>query len=287
MKYLTKYKKFIKNYLLNKKAYQFIVKDWVKIKDLEIASQLLNTTRYSRNIAPILRGPIENKRILVIAPHPDDEIFGPGGTLIQSIRKGSCVSTLYLTTGSDYCADRMREEAKAVGKQVGYDTYFLEYRAGSLPIDQECIERFSKMVNEYSPDVVFIPFCLDDHDDHRRASHILLLADKMGLLKCDFQIWAYQVYTSIIPSVVVDITDVAQEKEAAIRIWESQMEKRDWVQFSLGLNAYNVRFLPYNKPGGYAETFFVLPLKGYLELCSGYFLDNPNLCYYNPAYLIE
>ncbi len=287
MKFLTKYKKFIKNYFLNKKSYQFIVKDWLAIKDLKVASQLLSTTRFSRNVAPILHGPIENKQIFVVAPHPDDEVFGPGGTLIQSIRKGSSVTTLYLTTGAEYCADRMRKEARSAGEKIGYDTHFLEYRAGKLPINRECIERFSKIINQSSPDVVFIPFCLDDHDDHRRASHILLLASQMGLLKCDFEIWAYQVYTSIIPSVVVDITDAVQEKEEAIRLWESQMEKRDWVQFSLGLNAHNVRYLPYNKPRGYAETFFVLPLKGYLELCSEYFSDNANQCYYNPEYLVE
>ena len=284
MKSIKKYKAFIKNYLLNKKSYQFLVKDWIELKDMKLASQLLATTRFSRNVAPILHPPIPNKKILVIAPHPDDEIFGAGGTLIQAIQAGSEVKTLYLTRGNAKSAAVAESEAQTVADKLGYKIEFMNYHAGQLPVDDDCVKQFSDIVNAYSPDILFIPFCLDDHDDHRRASHILLLANKKHPFASEIEIWAYQVYTSVIPSVVVDITSVASQKESAIRLWKSQMEKRDWVQFSLGLNAHNVRYLPYNKPGGYAETFFVLPLTAYLELCSNYFLSDNNASYYNPAY---
>ena len=43
---------------------------------------------------------VEKTRILVVAPHLDDEMLGAGGTLIKSIAGGSTVKVLYLTDGS-------------------------------------------------------------------------------------------------------------------------------------------------------------------------------------------
>ena len=127
MKSIKKYKAFIKNYLLNKKSYQFLVKDWIELKDMKLASQLLATTRFSRNVAPILHPPIPNKKILVIAPHPDDEIFGAGGTLIQAIQAGSEVKTLYLTRGNAKSAAVAESEAQTVADKLGYKIEFMNY----------------------------------------------------------------------------------------------------------------------------------------------------------------
>ena len=95
-------------------------------------------------------------------------------------------------------------------------------------------------------------------------------------------IWAYQVYTTLIPNVVVDITDVADDKASTIRLWASQIEKRDWAHYMLGLNAFNCRLLGGPAPR-YAETFFVLPIGDYAELCATYF-TTPATAYYTPAY---
>jgi len=85
---LTKIKSFVKNYLLQRKAYQFFMRDWVGLTDLQSAKDMMATMRFSQNLQPQLREGPAAKRILVIAPHPDDETLGPGGTLLKEIDKG-------------------------------------------------------------------------------------------------------------------------------------------------------------------------------------------------------
>ena len=97
----------------------------------------------------------------------------------------------------------------------------------------------------------------------------------------DFEVWAFQVYSTVLPNIVVDITDVIDEKIRLINYWESIKKSRDWGHYAKGLNAFNSRFLKTNQPR-YAESFFVVPAKEYIELCSIYF-KNPedNIYYYN------
>jgi hypothetical protein len=81
-------------------------------------------------------------------------------------------------------------------------------------------------------------------------------------------------------NVVVDISDVADEKAAAVRMWTSQMQHRNFDHYILGLNAFNIRLLPTAR---YVEAFFVVPIRDYCELCQTYFKD-PDTAFYNPAY---
>lgn len=39
------------------------------------------------------------ERVLVIAPHPDDEIIGCGGTMAQHVEKGDRIFVIYVTSG--------------------------------------------------------------------------------------------------------------------------------------------------------------------------------------------
>jgi hypothetical protein len=84
--------------------------------------------------------------------------------------------------------------------------------------------------------------------------------------------------------VVVDITDQATRKAEAMRHYASQMAKRDWAHFALGLNAFNLRLLPATNRAAYAEAFFVLPISEYVELCRDYFAGDAAPCYLSPGY---
>jgi len=74
----------------------------------------------------------------------------------------------------------------------------------------------------------------------------------------------------VLPNVVVDITDVMDKKTDLIDLCQARKKSRDWAHYTRGLNAFNSRFLKTNRPG-YAEAFFVLPAREYLDLCSLYF----------------
>jgi LmbE family N-acetylglucosaminyl deacetylase len=123
---------------------------------------------------------------------------------------------------------------------------------------------------------------LDDHDDHRRVNELLLTIDSHLKTKPK-EVWAYQIYSSIIPNVVVDITAQVEVKEKAMRLLNSVKGERDWAHYVLGMNAMNCRFLPTRKTV-YGETFFVVPWQEYLDLCQQYFSNGAEKVYYNPVY---
>lgn len=278
---LGRIKSFIKNYLVDKKAYQFFIRDWVRLTDLQHAGDMMATLRFSQNLQPrLVEGP-RAKRIIVIAPHPDDESMGPGGTLLKEIDNGAEVWVVYLTFGDLTEKRERQEEATRIASHYKYKTIFFDYSAKAIPLSDPILSQLAGVINEVSPDVLFLPFCLDDHDDHRRASHLLLLAQRKGLLNCYFDVWAYQVYTVLFPNVLVDISDVVERKATMIKMWESQCKKRDWAHFTLGLNAFNQRFLLSGELPKYTETFFVLPVREYLDYCGRYFDPNPDDCYYH------
>ena len=66
-------------------------------------------------------------RIIVFAPHPDDEVFGCGGAILRQVAEGGAVQVVVLTDG-DYqpnCADTQmygqtrREESRNAAQALG------------------------------------------------------------------------------------------------------------------------------------------------------------------------
>jgi N-acetylglucosamine malate deacetylase 1 len=262
-------KRAIERVALGRSAYKFILREWERLPDAEAVADLLATMRLSRLLEPIsLPGP-SKKRIAVLAPHPDDEMIGPGGTLIAALRKGARVDVVYLTNGDDR-PDRPRvTETTVVARRVGYSTEFLALDRPLTDTDAGA-RRLAEAIRPDRETCLFAPFVLDDHPEHRTASLLLARAHALGLLPGDLEVWAYQVYSALPTNVVVEIDEVHEEKANAIRGWaQSAMRSRDWAHYALGLNAYNSRFLGGSKPS-FAETFFVLPLKDYAELCRRY-----------------
>jgi len=276
----------IENLIRAQQTYKFVIKDWISLSDLPACAEVLSTMRFTRNLKPVIMEAPAGKRILILAPHPDDEMIGPGGTIIQAIRKGCDVKTLYLSSGGVDPAQASQREAEArkVANRVGFDTEFMALPPLEFDVGAEATTVLAQRIAAFAPNILLVTFLLDDHDDHRRTSEMLFRAFESGQVAGDLEIWAYQVYTSLIPNVVIDITDTRERKAEAIRLFASQIKSRDWAHFALGLNAYNSRFLGSSLTPRYVEAFFVVPLKDYADLCRVYFDHPPSDTYYSDFY---
>ena len=252
---------------------------------MRAASEVLETKRFSRSVSPVEMECPTERRIMVIAPHPDDDTFGAGGTIVQAVAAGAEVKTLYVTNGSND-PERSRlitQDARAVCEAIGVGPVFLGCRTRDIPLtDGRTNDRIRSLIEEFEPGVIFLPFLLDDHDDHRRVNQLLLDVTR-GLDLDHTDVWAYQVYSTVIPNVVVNITEHAKRKRELIGMWEHVSGERDWAHYVLGMNAANCRYLPSKHPV-YAEAFFVLPMKEYLDLCSVYFSHPASEIYHSPSY---
>ena len=260
----------------SRKSYLFIIKQWTQLEDLHSCSEVLQTMRFTNHLEPVELTSIHAKKILVIAPHPDDEMLGAGGTLIKAIKQGIHVKVVYITSGKENQHLILEKETVAISEKIGYTTHFLKYSVGAIPDTEEPARQMAKVIADYQPDICFISALFDDHPEHRLVNKLLLIAYKNQWLPKQMMMWGYQVYSTILPNVVIDITAEKDLKAEAINLWETQKSSRDFAHYILGLNAFNVRFLKTNQKR-YAETFFVLPLEEYVKLCSLYYSNLKNI----------
>ena len=264
------------NWLLPRRAFKFFLRDWEPLKDLDRVADAMGSLRQSGRLRPVIMPSPRGRRVAVIAPHPDDESIGAGGTLLAAREAGAGIAVLFLTDESvPMVAAARRAEATAACETLGATAHFLGLPERAMPADVRTLAAFGTALDSLNdgagPDTLFVPFLADDHEDHRRANELLLRAAEGHHLRARPEIWAYQVYTSMPCNVFVDIGRQVAGKSAAIRRHASQMARRDWVSVALGLNAYNARFVSGGPTGGPYEGFFVLPFDAYLDLCRPYF----------------
>ena len=245
-------------------TYKFTVRKWFEFNELESLDYLFRSGSFNKLIKPCSRCEFDDKsRILVLAPHSDDEAIGPGGSLLLAKRNGSKIKIVHFTG----CEGIRKEEAINCASIIGADVSFLGLKDGSIKPDQEAQNKLMSEISTWKPNLIMVPFFMDDHPDHRRTSELLCKINLVDFLQ--ISIWSYQVYSGIPGNKIVDITEYAKSKINLIKVFSSQMKTRDWASFSLGLNAWNSRYL--DSSGGYAEMFFVLPFIEYKHLAQTFF----------------
>ena len=75
-----------------------------------------------------------SSEILVIAPHPDDEVFGCGGAILNMVDSGCSVSIIYVTTGSVKYKESIKKEALCVTKDINCNAIFLDNNPSKIPL---------------------------------------------------------------------------------------------------------------------------------------------------------
>lgn len=250
-----------------RQAYRWSVRSWFVPGDGQASRLVLNSFRPSRVLRPVLARAPAGRKILVLAPHPDDEIIGPGGTLLLAREAGCTITVLFLTTGRARERETRRREAQALCDAAGFEALFTGGDADAIDVPQAA-RLLDELVAGRPFDALFLPFFLDDHDDHRLASAVLSATAKPRAAagRLPREVWAYHVYGPGPMNCVVDISNAATRKRALIGLHASQMESRDWAHFALGMNAVVSRFLPGDPEPRHAEGFMVLPLDEYIAL---------------------
>lgn len=186
--------------------------------------------------------------ILVLAPHPDDETIGCGGTLGRHARNGDRIVVVYLTSGElglkhlprdKACAIREREARQAAQILGVADLHFLRARDWfvneAVPSTARALQ---PMLKREQPQMVYLPHSAEWHPDHRAALPVLRAALRKRTT-FDFQIRAYEVWTPLAEfDHVEDITPVMPRKMRALRAHRSQLKDFDYERAVRGLNAF-------------------------------------------------
>lgn len=174
-------------------------------------------------------------KILVFAPHNDDEVLGVGGTMTKFIQAGHSVSVCEITSGPRY--DSIQKEAKKAHDMLGVsDTFFLNFPVGKLRnLEQsELNKKISDIVRIVEPEVAYLPFSGDMHMDHRETVESVMVALRPIHCKTIKEIYMYETLSetgwnltqpdkSFIPNAWVDITETFKNKIAAMNCYQSQI----------------------------------------------------------------
>ena len=243
-----------------------------------IIESILQSQRYINNLKAIQLELPPRDRILIYAPHQDDETLGLGGTIIKCIEKGKTVKTIYVTNGAAGTKPTngpalqkiRRKEALEVWSQLGGETpYFWDLPCRKIPIDNETAAEMAKQIQEFRPEIIFVPYFLEKPLDHRNTCKLLIRANEIKNLNEDIEIWSYQVTSMLTPNVVIDISDYIDRKNEINDMWISQNSTYNWSHCSYGLSAYNSVYSKktsqFPKKGFY-EVFFTLPSNEYCNL---------------------
>ena len=254
-------------------------------RELALAQRALAADWFAGPTSPRLESCPDGDRLLVFAPHPDDDIIGCGGVLLNAVEAGREVQVVYVTDGT---APRLQgderrrviaeryEEAERVWRSLGGNSpIFWDITCRRLPVDGDTSARFTAAIDDFRPDCIFTPFFLEDPEDHRKISQLLWLAHQRRPLP-DIEVWSYQVTAMVRPNVVVDITEVEHRKNDLMRMWVSQNKVFDYAHRARGLAAANSRYLPAvpdGRAGLHAELFFVLRAAQFADVMSKYMTD--------------
>jgi len=203
---------------------------------------------------------------LIVAPHPDDETVLAGGTAAALAAEGCRVHVVVATDGeatrgSTLSDARIREarrrEVAAACRVLGAEEpTLLGHPDGGLEGLREGLTTdLDEVLGRIRPQVVFVPWWLDGHPDHRAVCRSLADAEIGGM-----EIWCGEVWTALVPNRIVDYTAFADVKESALGEHHTAAEAIDLSAF-LGRDRF--RSLAGLRGVGTAEAFVVLDAAGF------------------------
>jgi LmbE family N-acetylglucosaminyl deacetylase len=209
-----------------------------------------------------LRSP-EQARVLVVAPHMDDDVIGPGGTLALHRQRGSSVSVVFCAAGATPEQDRQRKsEARAAAEFMGFERVdWLDFPEGALSLNEVALgAQLARLLRELKPELLFCPYVADHHRDHIAVA--LALASAIEQTRWQGEVWCYEVWSPLWPNVAVDISSVVETKRQAIELYTSQVAGLHYTEGTLGLNRYRALRVYVD----YAEAFFVATPEEFIQL---------------------
>lgn len=224
---------------------------------------MTGTILQERQLIPYETADLPPAPWLVFAPHPDDETFGMGGTLLLARQQGIAVSLVVLTDGTpgrqaptpDQLAVR-ETEAREVAAQLGFQHLeFWRERDRKLYMTEALIQRVATQVETGQPTSVFFPSPMELHPDHRAAAALVW----QGLQRARFRgtAYAYEITVQMRVNRLIDITAVAAEKKQVMSLYTSQVAGSNYIQLVEALDVARTFTLPPHVRR--AEGFFAFP----------------------------
>ncbi|MFT7462953.1 MAG: LmbE family N-acetylglucosaminyl deacetylase [Pseudohongiellaceae bacterium] len=167
-------------------------------------------------------------QVLVVAPHPDDEILGCGGAIAAHVARGDGVHVALVTggeAGGDSTA-RLAESRKAAACLGHTEVTCFSVSDGHVAADAGWAARLSGLLDELQPRVVYAPSPFEMHPDHVATLDVAAAALEG---RTNTTLLLYEVNAEQMATFLLDITPVAELKHQALSVFASQLGMIDIV----------------------------------------------------------
>jgi LmbE family N-acetylglucosaminyl deacetylase len=186
---------------------------------------------------------MQTNNILILAPHPDDEVLGCGATIKKLSEEGNQLFVLVVTRGSSkfYSDEKIlnvRNEAHLAHKLLGVkQTFFLDFPAPELdtiPL-ADISKEISKVISDNKINVLYLPHRGDIHNDHRVVFNAGLVAARPVGEYFVKEVYAYETLSetewaapfaddAFIPTCFVSVENTLNSKMEAMKCFKSQLK---------------------------------------------------------------
>ena len=215
------------------------------------------------------------RTVIVLSPHPDDDVIGMGGTMTLLSAKKFAVFSLYVTDGDSQIFKRTgiarvrhKEALDALAVVGATAGLFLNHATARLAKSYRLlVHQLKNIFCYFMPREIYIPSLFERHPTHVLVTRAALQALKHLPDPC-LKIWGYHVWSCgprTADAKVVDITAVLSTKRKAIKMHRSQLAIKPYDSGTIGKNHYDAVFLDTHKKTSYryVELFIDLrPFRG-------------------------
>lgn len=215
---------------------------------------------------------LKDKKILIVAAHPDDEVLGCGGTIFK-LKKKNKIKIIFLTNGvsarsnnqekilirKNECMDLFK--FLKIDKPVFFD--FPDNQLDTLPL-LKIIKKIEKILKNFKPEIVFTHCenCLNI--DHQTAYKATITAcrpiNKISVKKIlSFEVlssteWGVSKKKAFQPNYYINIDDEIKKKIQALKFYKSELKKYPHSRSVEGIKAL-AKFRGISSGNKYAEAF--------------------------------
>lgn len=212
-------------------------------------------------------------RIVVVAPHPDDEVIGCGGLIARLVGMGNAPQIVVLTGGEGShagCCKLSDKDIKDARRRLTRDALFilgvpnqniheLDYPDGGISFGNKQTDELKKLINQIQPQTVFVPHWGEGWPDHVKTAEIVKSLTQPGTIIYEYCVWMwyYNVWRGL------------DWKNAAVL----KMSPEEHVLKLRAMDAYTKPLAPCGNPwSGILPPIFLKAHRGRTEL---YFRTNP------------
>ena len=198
-------------------------------------------------------------KTLIVAPHPDDELLGCGGTLLRCVAEGGTVAWLLMTAmteGAGWSTERIQQRGAEIDRvrkglqitphhlyELGFPTTELDLIPMSLLVKQ-----ISEVFSDFQPDEVLLPYPGDVHSDHRVTFEAASACTKWFRYQSVKRVLAYETPSetnfgidphglAFKPNVFVDISGHFERKIELMKIYKSEIDEFPFPRSEKALKA--------------------------------------------------